>query len=41
LVGNKIDAHSITIYFKICSFGKTPVADIDWQHPLPAKDSLP
>ena len=41
ITGNKIDTHSITVYFKICCFGNPPVADLSWQYPLPAKDSLP
>ena len=40
--------HRNAITWKVCvdilqdrCFEKTPVADIGWQHPLPAKDSLP
>jgi hypothetical protein len=31
----------VSKYVKTRCFRKTPVADIGWQHPLPAKDSLP
>jgi hypothetical protein len=37
---NAINWKAVSIYFKTSCFGKTPVADIGWQHPLPAKDSL-
>jgi len=30
----------MSLHFKTCRIRKTPIADIGWQHPLPAKDTL-